>query len=236
MGSLKNTSLKNCVRISVGNLLGWVLPGEGVHLWDSDGSCTLLSQRRGLSPFSSEDLLGPLPPHFVPRAGYHQIRSLMVTVLCPQCVHPHWGDRTSLTCTCVCTASPWKYMCLPFVPLENTDSWEFSESQACCTSLWLWVVKHAFQLVVCPSSFLHFYCFCFGHRKSLTGLWSWGHTAERSLPRDYTHTYRKGFFYYIWSLINLGFPFQIMKNQFHIKDKQKYVSKHKIAPDVTFHL
>ena len=72
IGSLENASLKNCSRIAVGNLLAWALPNEVVHLWDSEGSCTPFSQRRGLSPFSSEDLLGPLLPHFVPRAGRHQ--------------------------------------------------------------------------------------------------------------------------------------------------------------------
>lgn len=108
--------------------------------------------------FSPGDPLGPLLPYFVPRAG-HQTRSLIVTVLSSQCLqwmHPFWGGQASLTCSGMCTASCCKCMCLPSVPLENSDFQEFAVPQGCYTSVWPYTVKNAFQLVVCLSIFWHF--------------------------------------------------------------------------------
>ena len=93
------------------------------HLWNFDGSCTLLSQRRGLSPSlqgsagNSASSLCPqgwLPPDQKPA-------TLIVTVLCPQCLQCVCPHRGGWTCNGVYTASHWKRMCLHSIPLENTD-------------------------------------------------------------------------------------------------------------------
>lgn len=149
--------------------------------------------------------------------------SLMGTVTSPQCwqcvcVCPHQWGRAFLTCTGMCTASHLRCMCLPSDTLEHTDFaglsgvWDFPLTIGCEEYFPAWDLS--FQI---PSFFSHF-----GVGKSQPlphRLLARGVTLSTviSTLRWLVHTLTKGLLSYIWSLIHLGFPFQIAKMLFHIR-------------------
>lgn len=129
---------------------------------------TVLPEERPF-PFSPKDLLGPLLPHFVPRAGHHQTRSL-----------PAWWGEGSLH-SIDSVGIPirevgisdvyWHVQCLSLegfalCPLRKHRPSTVFWTKGCDIFLWPWVVRNAFQLGISLSSFLHFSPFCLGHRKS----------------------------------------------------------------------
>ena len=142
------------------NLPGRTLPGEGVPQWNLDKYCAWLSQRRRL-PLSSRGSSLHLQNWFPPG---QRPASLMVAVLT---VHvPPQGGQASLTWTGECIASQRKYMWLPFVPLENTDFWDFSAPFGDVTSLsglWLWGFLSIWRFI--SPDFCIFLVFCFWQRK-----------------------------------------------------------------------